>query len=86
MATAIMTIIRILLVIFVIWLVYRLINKTIIASVKKNKLNKPAKMVRCTFCEVYITRTEAYLHDDKFYCSYDHYKKMTSHDKNDQDT
>lgn len=81
-----MAIIRLLLVIAAIWLVYRFINRTVFTSITKNKTNKPAKMERCPFCEVYITKSDAYIHDDKFYCSYEHYRKMNSRGKNDPDT
>jgi len=80
-----MAIIRLLLVIVAIWLVYHFIYRAVISSGKNNKLKKPAKMVRCPFCEVYITESDAYSCDDKFYCSYEHYKKMTSQKKNDPD-
>lgn len=81
-----MAIIRLLLVIVAIWLVYRFVSRTVFTPIIKNKPGKPAKMVRCPFCEVYITKSDAYSHDDKFYCSYDHYKKMTNVNKNDPDT
>ena len=81
-----MAIIRLLLVIIAIWLVYRFIKKTVFTSITKEKPDKRAKMVRCPFCEVYITKSDAYSRDDKFYCSYEHYRKMTSPDKNDPDT
>ena len=81
-----MAIIRLLLVIVAIWVVYRFVNRIIFTPVIRNKPEKPAKMVRCPFCEVYITKSDAYSHDDKYYCSYEHYKKMTNVDKNDPDT
>ena len=81
-----MGIIRLLLLIAVIWVVYRFMRGTVLSSVKRDKPDKPAKMVKCPFCEVYITKSDAYSHDDQFYCSYDHYRKMTSQNKNDPDT
>jgi hypothetical protein len=81
-----MAVIRLMLVIVAIWLIYRFINRTVFTSTKKNEPYKPEKMVRCQFCEVYITKSDAYSHNEKFYCSYEHYRKMTTYEKNDPGT
>lgn len=83
-----MSIIRLLLLIVVIWAVYRFIRGLLFSSVKRDKQNKqdkPTKMVKCPYCSVYITKADAYSCDDRFYCSYDHYRKMTNHNNNDPD-
>lgn len=86
-----MAIIRLLLLIVAIWVVYRFIRGPIFTAVKRDKQHKqdkqdkPAKMVKCPYCSVYITKSDAYSCDDGFYCSYDHYRKMTSHSNNDPD-
>ena len=64
---------RFLILIIAIWLFFSLLVKL----TGKRKQGDPAveQMVRCAYCDVFITRKAAYEKDGQYYCSEEHYSR-----------
>jgi formylmethanofuran dehydrogenase subunit E len=71
-----MTFLRLLFIAGVIWLLYRLARKLFVKTdTDSRKSLETTHMVRCAYCNVYTTKQDAYLKEDNYFCSSDHYEK-----------
>ena len=68
--------IRILIISTIAWLLYRLI-RFLITRPRHVTASKQTQMVRCSFCNLYVVEDTAVHRGDHYYCSEEHYRKMT---------
>jgi len=67
-----MGLLRFLLVVGIIWLLYRVIQR-IRLQINPGKISPEiSKMVRCEHCGIYLPREEALLSNDYYYCTQEH--------------
>lgn len=67
------TFLRLIIVLFGLWLVLRLIRRAVDARrPTPSKSTPPADMLRCDYCGVFVPRSEATLARGKSYCSGSH--------------
>lgn len=76
-----MSFLRLLLLAFIIWLLYRLVRKlTVKGDSGGRKSLETTPMVRCTYCDVYTIKQNAYFRENNYYCSPGHYEKQAHKD------
>jgi uncharacterized protein len=69
-----------------VWLVIHLLKRYLRQqmgreTVHNNKKHQDVAMVKCEVCQVHLPRSEAYLQNDKFYCSLAHLNDKMQNEK-----
>ena len=70
-----MQLLRIIILLGIIYLGYRLLRKLVKNKSSGTKNPKTTRMVRCAYCNVYIVREDALEKDEIYFCSTEHYNK-----------
>ena len=65
---------RLIIILFGVWLVIRIIKRSFASSSRAGRRAKPAiaRMVACAHCGVHVPESEAIQDGDRFYCSKEH--------------
>ena len=79
-----MGLIRILLVVLLIWVAWRLLRQALLPGPDKDARgngsgDSPTRMVRCTQCGVHLPEQEAVQQDQQFFCSKEHLLEWQQH-------
>lgn len=70
-----MSLIRLLFLIGIIYIAYRLVRKLAENNNSSISEQKTTSMVRCAFCNVYVIKQEACFRDNNYYCNPEHYEQ-----------
>jgi hypothetical protein len=75
--------VRLIVLALVVWLAVLLLRRLLRPTLPKSSSQEQtsqgtrkdyAQMVRCHYCDLHIPKASAYLHDERFYCSEDHFR------------
>jgi len=70
-----MPLVRLLILIAVIWLLYRLVRRLLPGKPSVTDQSETTRMVKCAHCGVYVAENDTYGKGGDIYCCEDHYHK-----------